>query len=293
MKKIYTILVCLLFSVNVFTQDKTSEWNKMWEEIKKSLHDGSFDPNKYGLSGLLDLGGSNNMGDFLGQGGLQSLENGGVFGPGGMFDITAGGFLQGLFGNSFGFDELHNDASLNSNVTWGIAHSKFVIHRKINERQEKIISLQDSINDKVKRLYELEKLTVDYLSTKQSDAVDIESYNDLVDITEDCGYYFSESKKLISKAGNLKYIEDRMTVIVITRTARIVTKLLTFARVDGNINLLNNEDRDEIVTYLIDNLREMRGTLAYTYRALLSGSNSDIYSDIPSLQNKIDNIYKK
>jgi len=265
-----------------------SEWEKMWEEIQNQIGDGSFDYSQYSLDGLGGIfGGDIN----IGLGGSKAFGKGGVFASGGIFDITSGGFLGGLFGNSFGFDEIHNDLTLNSNMTWAIAHSGY-IRKTITDKQKKIMSLQDSINMSVKRLYELEKLTEDYLSTKQSDAVDIETYNDLFNITEDIGFYYNESSKLCNKSSDLNYVKERMTVIVVTRSTRIITKLLGFARVDGKSNLLNNEDRNEIVTYLIENLRNMRGTLAYTYRALLAGSNAKLVQS-DEISDNIDEIYKK
>jgi hypothetical protein len=279
----------LAFAIVAFQGNAQSEWDKMWSDIQNSINSGSFDGSKFNLGNILDLG-SLDISSILGQGGLGSLGDGGIFGSGGLFDITPGSMFGGMFG--IGFDELHNDASLNSNVTWGILHTGR-IHSKIKERQEKIMALQDSINLSVKRLYELEKLTVEYLNTTQSDAVEIESYHDLFNTAEDIAFFYSHSATLCDKASGLEYVKERMTLIVVTRSARMVGKVLNFARVDGNNHLLNNEDRNAIVTNLIDDMRELRGTLAYTYRSLLSGSNYQTLNEQTSIQNTINQIYKR
>jgi hypothetical protein len=287
MRTIYTLLILFTFW---FSGNAQSNWEKMWEEIQNGIKDGTFDDTKFNLGDLLNLG-DFDMG-ILGDGGSKAFGDGGIFGSGGLFDISPGGFLGGLFGDIFGFDEIHNDASLNSNVTWGILHTN-LIRDRITDKQNKIISMQDSINKSVKRLYELEKLTVDYLSTKQSDAVDIESFTDLLRTAEDIGFFYTQSSALCDKSPNLDYVKQRMTLIVVTRTWRIVDKMLNFARVDGTNHLLNNEDRDVIATNLINDMRELRGTLSYAYRALLSGSNYGKLHEQTGLYNTIDQMYKK
>jgi len=279
MKKI--IIFFLFFSLLSPCQAQ-SAWDKMWEEIIKSFTDGDFDKDSYLLGGL-DLSGW--MDNFLGgiTGGSKEFLDGGVFASGGMFDITGGGILNGLFGNVFGFDEIHNDASLNHNVTWGIVHSG-IIRNRINERQKKIMSLQDSINMSVKRLYELEKLTVNYLTTKQSRAVEIENYQDVVSIIDDIGTLYFANNYLINQHPGLGYVKTRQTLIIAERAAVLGGKIYNFARVDGTQNLLNNDDRNKIVTNMVDDLRDLRGILSHTFRVLMTASNANILGNSNNTQ---------
>jgi len=276
MKRIITFLIFVSLLSPCRAQ---SEWDKMWEEIKNQIADGKFDDSGFNLGGF-DVKGW--LDDFLGgiMGGSKEFGDGGVFGSGGIFDITNGGFLQNLFGNVFGFDEIHNDASLNNNVTWGILHSKYQIHPKITDRQKKIMAIQDTINLSVKRLWELEKLTQDYLNTKQSDAVDIEIYQDLVNTLEDVGTLYRVNNQLADKSSNLQYVKDRQNIIVVRRTLELIYKFPRFARTDGNNNLLNNDDRNEIVTYLIKDFRELRSILASTYKVLYVAANEQEFQNI-------------
>jgi len=297
MKKLIIYLIFLFPFVPVVSQ--TTDWQKYIDDIINSFMkggEGGFKASDFSLTDLYDLGlGGLDWGDFMngiiGQGGSGSLGEGGIFGKGGMFDITPGSPLNKISGNSFGFDEIHNDASLNNNITWAIFHTG-IIHKNIAERQKKVIAIQDSINQKVKRLYELEKLTADYLSTKQSDAVDIEDKQDILDIAVDIANYYTLCNRLIESTTGLEYIKDRLRIILLDRSTRIATKLAQFARVDGKSNLLNNEDRDEIVTYVINNLRDMRGTCAYTYKALFTAAPNNINS-IESLYRTSDAIIQK
>jgi len=277
MKKI--VLFFVLFSL-LSPCNAQSEWDKMWQDIIKSFSEGSFNTDSYKLGGLGDLDGWIN--DFLGgiTGGGKEFKDGGVFASGGIFDITGGGILNTLFGDSFGFDEIHNDGSLNNNVTWGIVHSSRVIHPRIIERQKKIMSLQDSINLSVKRLYELEKLTVDYLSNKQSQAVEIENYLYLANMIDDIGTIYRVNNQLIDKNPNLEYVKERQNMVVVTKAARILPKMANFALIDGNQNLLNNEDRNAIINYVIDELRDLRNILSNTYRILLVASNDELYKKL-------------
>jgi len=293
------VLFIIIFSPFVQITSRTVDWQKYIDDIINSFmkgEEGGFKASDFSLKDLYDLGlGGLNWGDYMngiiGQGGSGSLGNGGIFGKGGMFDITSGSFLNNLFGNSFGYDEIHNDGSLNNNVTWAIFHTG-IIHKNIAERQKRVIAVQDSINQKVKRLYELEQLTADYLSTKQSDAVDIESKQDILYIAVEIANYYTLCNRLIENSTGLEYIKDRLRIILLDRSTRIATKLANFARIDGKSNLLNNEDRNEIVTYVISNLRDMRGTCAYTYKALLTAAPNNSHS-IESLYKASDAIMQK
>ena len=291
MKRIASFLI--FFSL-LYPCQAQSEWDKLWAEIESAIKDGSFDDSKYNLGSIFGGGDiSGFLNEFLGIGGRGAFAEGGVFASGGIFDITKGGFFQRMLGLSFGFDEIHNDATLNSNMTWAIIHSKRVIHPKITEKQEKIMSLQDSINRSVKRLYELEQLTADYLSTRQSDAVDIEILSDLISTGNDIRYYFNESSALCNQAPGLYYVKNRMDEIVLVRSLRIITKFGGFARIDGNNNLLNNEDRNVLITNLINDMRDMRATLAYTYRTLFSAVHSEAANDIDALYQQAEDLKKK
>jgi hypothetical protein len=252
----------------------------MWKDILNSIGGGTFDDTAWGLGGM---GGVNSdwqsfFQQYIGIGGSNDFKDGGIFSSGGIFDISPGSIIGGVFG--LGFDEIHNDASLNNNVTWGILHSRYVIRPRIRERQQRNMAIQDTINLSVKRLWELEKLTQDYLNTKQSDAVEIEVYQDIVNTLNDIGTLYQVNNQLADKSANLNYVKDRQNIIIVTRSARIVTKFMGFARVDGNGNLLNNDDRNEIITYLMKEFKDMRSILASTYKVLYVAANEEQFQNL-------------
>jgi hypothetical protein len=174
-----------------------------------------------------------------------------------------------------GVEELHNDASLNNNVTWGILMTMRMMRPHIEERQRKIMTLQDSINMRVKRLYELELLTVQYMSKTQSDAVEIEKLSGFIKLTDDIIHYYSACFKLCDEGG---FQETKLTLTfkIVERFHQIYTKIALFAKKDGNKNLLHNQDRDELISFVYENLRQMRGVLVNSYRELLIGAKANL-----------------
>jgi len=269
MRKLAVFTASALFSLSVFAQD-LPDFNNLWDMIKKQITNGTFNAGDYNLSGL---GGLTSGGFDMSQlpGGLGKLD----FGEGGILGDAFGGLFGGLFGNdlmqAMGVDELHNDASLNNNVTWGILMTMKMMRPDIEKRQRKIMSLQDSINMRVKRLYELELLTVNYMSKTQSDAVEIEELKSFIKLTSDITHYYSECFKLCNEGG-FSETKIALTFKVVERFSQIYIKVGEFAKKDGNKNLLHNQDRDELIAFVYSKLREMRGILAGAYRELHIGA---------------------
>jgi len=133
----------------------------LWETIKQSISDGTFSEDAWKLDGLGGFSGKIEDFDWSQlPGGMEKIKN---------LDLGEGGLLSDMFGGLFGdqlmsalgIEELHNDASLDSNILWGIA-MVMKAYPGIKENQKKIMSQQDSINMSIKRLYELELLTLKY-----------------------------------------------------------------------------------------------------------------------------------
>ncbi|MDR2774266.1 MAG: hypothetical protein LBC19_05905 [Tannerella sp.] len=246
-----------------------------WDEAMKAAQNTTFSSGNYDLFGM-GLGGLVNDFDFsLLPGGMKALD----FGEGGLLSNLFGGIFGAELMDAMGMEELHNDASLNNNVTWGIVMTTKLMSPHIHERQRKIMSLQDSINLKVKQLYELELLTVKYMSQKQSDAVDIEDEENFVKLAEDIAYFYGACSNLCDAGGaGLDGTKTALAVQLLTRSTRIALKVYDFAKKDGTKNLLHNQDRDELITYVYENLREMRGIVANACRELNAGVHyNDLY----------------
>jgi hypothetical protein len=271
MRKLLILLAAFVFSLNSFSQ--TPDLKALLEQIKESLSDGSFNPDNW--SGL-DGSGGINVGDFdMSQlpGGFDKVND--LFGEGGLFGDMFGGLFGDIFGGELmsimGIDELHNDASLNNNVTWGILFTTKIMRPHIKDRQRTIMSQQDSINMRIKQLYELELLTVKYLSKTQGDAVNIERDKDITKLKNDIAYLYPQCMSFCD-AGDFTPSKVALTLKFATHLTKMQTKINDFAKYDGNKNLLNNQDRDEIITYMYDTMHEMRGTLSLAYRELLTAS---------------------
>ncbi|MDR1558469.1 MAG: hypothetical protein LBS84_02000 [Clostridiales bacterium] len=143
---------------------------------------------------------------------------------------------------------------------------------------------QDSINMRIKQLYELELLTVKYLSKTQRDAVNIERDKDITKLKEDIAYLYPQCMSLCD-AGGFTPSMIALTLKFATHLTKIQTKINDFAKVDGNKNLLNNQDRDEIIAYMYEVMHEMRGTLSLAYRELLTASR---WKQFENLNTKIE-----
>jgi hypothetical protein len=257
-------MVVLVFSFvtsSGFAQDALGILQSVLDGVMSSISSGQ-NPGSSGTSlwDMFDLEGGGPS-DWSSPGIDIGLGGSGAFSEGGIFNGGFGGLLSGLMG----FDEIHNDASMNSNITWAIIHTKN-IHESIRERQEKIMSKQDSINNRIYQLYLLEEKTRDYLSTKQNDAVEIEEITYVLNIANDIKNNFIAIGNLKDKDPAIKAKYDKLTVTVFERSARMYLKIQNFARVDGNRNLLNNQNRNAIIIDTVQELRELRGISLMTLK---------------------------
>ena len=258
-----------MFSFNAYAQD-TPDLGGIWNTIKESIADGSFNPSDWNIDGLEGIGVSGFDLSAI-PGGTNKLNDlfGGLFGG-----IFGGGLMSAL-----GFEEIHNDATLNSNITWAILFTMRVMRPHIVERQLTIMSQQDSINMRIKQLYELELLTVKYLSKTQDDAVNIEREKDINKMKNDIAYLYPQCLSLCD-AGGFTPSKVALTLKFATHFTKIQTKINDFAKADGNKNLLNNQDRNEIITYMYDVMYDMRGTLSLAYRELQTAARWKEFEDI-------------
>jgi len=261
MKRLIFVFVFSIATSSGFAQDALSILQGVLDGVMSSISNGQ----NLGSSGtnlwdIFDLGGGGSS-DWSSLGIDFGLGGSGAFGKGGIFNGVFGGLLAGVMG----FDEIHNDASMNSNITWAIVHTKN-IHQSIKEKQEKIMSKQDSINMRIYQLYLLEEKTREYLSTKQNDAVEIEEISYVLNIANDIKNNFIAIGNLKDKDPAIKAKYEKLTLTVFERSARMYLKIQNFARVDGNRNLLNNQNRNAIIIDTVQELRELRGISLMTLK---------------------------
>jgi hypothetical protein len=261
-KRLIIALAFSFFTSSGFSQDALSILQSVLDGVMSSISNGQ-NPGASGtdLWSIFDLGGGSSS-DWSSLGIDFGLGGSGAFGEGGIFNGGVGGRVAGLMG----FDEIHNDGSMNSNVTWAIFHTTRSIHPSIRERQEKIMNKQDSINMRIYQLYLLEEKTRDYLSTKQNDAVEIEEITYVLNIANDIKNNFIAIGNLKDKDPAIKAKYDKLALTVFERSARMYLKIQNFARVDGNRNLLNNQNRNAIIIDTVQELRELRGISLMTLK---------------------------
>ena len=252
-------------SIKGFSQE-APDLKAIWENIMQGVSNGTVNTSNWDLDGLGGIKIGNIDLSFLpsGKGNLQNLA-----------DMPGLDLLSGIFGG-FGMEEIHNDGSLNHNVTWAILFTMREMRPQIYNRQRTIMSQQDSINMRIKQLYELELLTVNYLSRKQSDAVDIERQSDLIKVGNDISFLYSNCIKLCDDGGFSKS-KVALQLKFYTHLATISKKVNDFAKKDGQKNMMNNQDRNEIIAYMYGSMKDMRGTLALALRELDVASKWKMY----------------
>jgi len=264
--KIISVFCLLLIFFPVFSQDMP-DFEELIKKINEQINNGTFNKDDYDLSKYNEnkedidnfdwesvLGGGNNM-DFEEGGNVGSVLGGGSSGYGG-----------GLM-NSLGISTIHIDGALSTNLAAAALFVKNKMHPQIADRQQKIISLQEDINNKVLKLYMLETKTQNYLEKTQSDVVEIEDISNFTKITSDIGTYYNLCVKHCDNGG-FSQTKDVLNKKIASRFLEIYSKVAQFAKKDGKNNLLNNLSRDEIIAYVYSNLRDMRKILAIAEREL-------------------------
>ena len=190
-------------------------------------------------------------------------------------NLRLGGGLEGIGGllEGFGIESIHNDAAMNMNVTSGIFFASTEMRPQITKRQKKIMARQDTLNSRIQELTRLEQKTLNYWSDKQEDAVDIEDVQYFSKITEDCSFFFNKCKEVAEKDKSFDVIIQQLNLKVILSAANIAQRVSRFIKIDGNKNLLDNQDRDKLISEVIIILRELRGLIAMTYGEMVVASD--------------------
>jgi predicted phage tail protein len=166
------------------------------------------------------------------------------------------------------FSQYVTDPFLESNLAQLYGFTKITYHPNIVENQKNIMSWQDSINMDINKLARLEQKTVDYLSKKQNDAVDIEEYSYVLKIIEDILYFKSKAQQSAGDDSELIKVVNRMDAKIAIRATKIGLRINEFAKQDGNKNLLHNEDRDDLIVNIKEMLKEMRAIASMTCREI-------------------------
>lgn len=132
----------------------------------------------------------------------------------------------------------------------------------IKDSEGEIAAAQKVISLKVAQLKELEQKMYDRLKTVTAVIRDGKDIIFASKIAVDIGEYQRQMLELAGENPALLLVAVKTETALVERTADLFTYIYTNAIVGGDINLLDNKDRMEIIKHVVDELRIMRG-IAY------------------------------
>lgn len=164
-----------------------------------------------------------------------------------------------------------------------------IVQPKIIKNEKQMIILQDSINEWLLDIKKIEQRNVDYLSEKQSHAVDIEDLEYITRILNDITNYQTKSAELVKDNPALTKVAQDMERQLILRGASIIKEIAGLAKKDGTLNMLNNKERNNIIINVFEELRTMRLVASDLYRQLeIADKSRYLNTDISTLYEKFN-----
>lgn len=184
--------------------------------------------------------------------------------------------------------QVRNDAFTTSVFASWIG-TTFYVKPKIIKNEKQMIILQDSINEWLLDIKKIEQRNVDYLSEKQSHAVDIEDLEYITRILNDITNYQVKSAELVKDNPALTKVAQDMERQLILRGASIIKEIAGLAKKDGTLNMLNNKERNNIIINVFEELRTMRLVASDLYRQLeIADKSRYLNTDISTLYQKFN-----
>ena len=138
----------------------------------------------------------------------------------------------------------------------------------IKEKETAIATAQGTIATQMAVIRELKQKVYNSLKNVSAIVRDSKSIIYAVDISKDIGEYQAKMMDLAAEDPALTIIAVKAEAELITRTASLFTYLYTTAIVGGDINLMDNKQRLDIIRHVVDELRVMRGIAYGIYRRM-------------------------
>ena len=135
--------------------------------------------------------------------------------------------------------------------------------KAIKENEGKIAGYQKAITLKMVQIKELEQKMYNGLKSVTAVIRDSKSIIYASDIAADVVKYQNEMIEIAQGNPELTIVALKTELQLINRTADLFTHIYTVAIIGTDFNLMNNKQRLDLVTHVVDELRVMRG-LAYS-----------------------------
>lgn len=132
----------------------------------------------------------------------------------------------------------------------------------IKNKEGSIAAAQSVIASQMLLIRRLEERMYKSMSQVTAIVRDSKSIVYAIDIAKDVGKYQAKMMLLAAGDSKLMIVAIKSEAELISRTAALFTYIYTTAIIGGDINLMNNKQRLDIIRHVIDELRIMRG-IAY------------------------------
>ena len=146
----------------------------------------------------------------------------------------------------------------------------------IKEKETTIATAQTTIAAQMMVIRELKQKVYNSLSQVTTIVRDSRSIIYAIDIARDIGEY--QAKMVETAAGDpkLTIVAVQAEAELITRTAALFTYIYTTAIIGGDINLMDNKQRLDIIRHVVNELRIMRGIAYGIYRRMAIAKRAGI-----------------
>ena len=154
----------------------------------------------------------------------------------------------------------------------------------IKEKETTIAAAQTTIASQMMVIRELKQKVYNSLREVTAIVRDSRSIIYAIDIAKDIGEY--QAKMVETAAGDpkLTIVAVQAEAELITRTAALFTYIYTTAIIGGDINLMDNKQRLDIIRHVVNELRIMRGIAYGIYRRMAIAKRAGILKTINPFQ---------
>ena len=150
----------------------------------------------------------------------------------------------------------------------------------IKEKETTIAAAQTTIASQMMVIRELKQKVYNSLSQVTAIVRDSKSIIYAIDIAKDVGEYQAKMVEMAAGDPKLTLVAVQAEAELITRTATLFTYIYTTAIVGGDINLMNNKQRLDIIRHVVSELRIMRGIAYGIYRRMAVAKKAGVFKSI-------------
>jgi len=147
----------------------------------------------------------------------------------------------------------------------------------IKEKETTIATAQATIASQMMVIRELKQKVYHSMSRVNAIVRDSKSIIYAIDIAKDIGEYQAKMVEMAAGDPVLTIVAIKAEAELITRTAALFTYIYTTAIIGGDINLMDNKQRLDIIRHVVSELRTMRGIAYGIYRRMSIAKRAGVW----------------